>query len=156
MGRKYILQETTREVTNLETNRVEKVDQTKTFVVKTDDADKFFQVYYNMVASWYELNRVADIKVLMYLCQIAEFNTGEVSLSAAKRTELCHDLTIANSALSRSLKALKEKDLITGDKGTYYINPAIFWKGDAKARKEQLTEDGLYFGWKFKTEDAKS
>ena len=39
--------------------------------------------------------------------------------------------------------------MISGEKGAYYINPGIFWKGDRSSRFDLLKEGGLEFTLKF-------
>ena len=83
------------------------------------------------------------------MCSMAEYNTGKVSVSTQDRKRLCDLYSIDPSQYSRYIKDLIAKGLITGEKGAYYINPGIFWKGDRSSRFDLLKEGGLEFTLKF-------
>jgi len=55
---------------------------------------------------------------------------------------MCTKLELTTQGLSNSFTRLKELKLIAGEKGSYKINPEIFWKGDANERlKLMKTKD---------------
>jgi predicted transcriptional regulator len=83
---------------------------------------------------------------------MAEYNTGKVNITSQERKVLIKILEIDNSALSKSIKRLLGKGLITGSGGTYYINPVIFWKGDTKTRAELLSAKKLSININFEKE----
>lgn len=89
-----------------------------------------------------KLNSFTEVKVLVRLCEIAEFNSGKVSLTAGKRTEFIESLSINKAYLSSSIKSLINKGLLKGDKGEYQINPLVFWKGSLKERNALIKENG--------------
>lgn len=60
------------------------------------------------------------------MCEHAEFNTGTVAITTQNREELKHNFGLSTNTISKYLKSLKELNLISGDKGTYKINPKIF------------------------------
>ena len=76
--------------------------------------------------------------VIAWLCMYSEYNTGFISLSAAKRRELCEQLGITSSQLSQYLIQLDYLDVIIGEKGKYQLNPRLFWKGDLTAREDLI------------------
>jgi hypothetical protein len=63
--------------------------------------------------------------------------------------EITSELGIRNDAISKSLKRLRDNRLIFGERGSYQINPIIFWKGDRAKRKELLEGDGLKLEFSF-------
>lgn len=133
------------------TGELHLIEVQKTVGVETT-TEEFFQVYCRLIASVYELKYADDIKILIKFCEIAEFNTGKVLIPAAERKVICEQLKMQTSNMSKSLKRLKDKDLITGEKGSYLINPAIFWKGEQKIRAQILKEEGLSVMFKFRSE----
>lgn len=124
--------------------------ETKKLIKTTlGETEEFFQVYCKLIASVYELSYSNDIKILIKFCEIAEFNTGKVSITSPDRKEICDELNMQSSNMSKSIKRLKDKELISGEKGRYTINPAIFWKGDKKTRAELLKDGGLSVTFNF-------
>ena len=77
------------------------------------------------------------------MCNNAEFNTGRVLLNANIRSEISKELDMSTGSITNNLKALKDLNLISGEKGTFTINPQIFWKGDEKARKAFMNEQEI-------------
>jgi DNA repair photolyase len=82
--------------------------------------------------------------VLDKLCQLAEFNSGKVSLSTGNRKEICDQLEINSQQFSKALKQLKELNLIDGESGMFTINPYIFWKGDQSIRRQELLNNKAF------------
>ena len=124
-------------------------DESKTFTIKLDDSDKFFMVYYNMMKSFYQIKYVKDVMLLIKLVELADYNTGVITLATKTRESLCKDLDVAKSNLSSMFKRLVELQLIFGEKGVYTINECVFWKGDAVIRRDLLKTRGLEFILKF-------
>lgn len=57
--------------------------------------------------------------------------------------------------LSISLKELVSKRLITGERGSYTINPQIFWKGDLLARDNLLQVEEIQVAFKLNLDKNK-
>jgi hypothetical protein len=110
----------------------------KQFTVGTKDTEHFYCTYINSIGRLYGLKSLSDFKVIIEFCVRAEFNTGIIDISIKKRKELCDKLEISSQSLSNSIARLKELRLLAGEKGTYQINPEIFWKGDANERLRLL------------------
>lgn len=124
-------------VTDLTTGEVGRVETVKRQKIQIE-TDNFYMVFIDYVAPLFKLTNGTAKSVLTYLCNIAEFNTGAVSLSIIDRQKIVSELNISKTTLSRSLSELVEKRLLKGEKGSYIINPQIFWKGDLKTRKALL------------------
>jgi predicted transcriptional regulator len=127
------------------------VDQeiSKTYVIKLDDTDKFFMIYYNMLRGFYQIKYLKDVMLLIRLVEMADYNTGTVTIAAKTREDLCKELEVTRSNLSPMFKRLVDLELIFGEKGVYTINEGVFWKGDASIRRDILKERGLEFILKF-------
>jgi predicted transcriptional regulator len=67
--------------------------------------------------------------------------------------EITESLGIRNDSISKSLRRLLDIGLINGDRGSYVINPIIFWKGDKAKRKELLENEGLKVEFNFKIDN---
>jgi len=150
MPKAKVITSKTTSVVDTETGEIQVVETEKLISVKTE-TEEFFQVYCRLIASIYELKYADDIKILIKFCEIAEFNTGKVLLPAPERKEICEQLKIQTTNMSKSIKRLRDKGLIDGEKGRYMINPSIFWKGEQKVRSQLLKENGLSVTLNFKS-----
>jgi len=131
----------TGEILHFESSKVVKINMGK--------QEEFFMTYCNYLGSFYGLKYADDIKMIIKLNEWALFDTGGVQLTSKRRLDITLELGIRNDAISKSLRRLKEKGLIVGDKNDYVINPVIFWKGDRSKRNEFLKKDGLDVMFKF-------
>lgn len=142
---------TTRTVTD-ENGITRERTESKQFTYRTDE-DSFYAVFISYVRWMFKINSAVTLKVLLYMLDIAEFNTGRVSLTAGERSNIMETLGISSQALSRSVKELVSVEAIrknysinreTGEqkerKGEYLINPEMFWKGDLKTRRRLVVE----------------
>ena len=124
---------------------------TKEFIHKATESEPFYMVFIDYVKWMYNVKSATTIKILHQLMEMADFNTGEVSLSPGKRKEIMNQFNISRSSFTQSLNYLIEQNILqqkfyvdknTGEltneeiKGEYRINPDMFWKGDLKKRKE--------------------
>ena len=146
MGKGFI---TSNEVIYKDENGIErKRTVSKQFTHKIDQ-DKFYMTFIDYVKWIYGLTTITTLKVLYKLLEIAEYNTGEVSLSPGKRQEIMESIGIKKSAFTQALNQLVESgalevkyktDKDTGElipvRGEYRISPEMFWKGELKKRTE--------------------
>lgn len=138
---KQTIQTQVREFVNCETGEVLQYESTKTYKEKVD-SEKFYMVFFDHFHPFQSLKRSAvNNNLLCELCKLAEFNTGIVHMTPKVRLDICNLLGISKSQLCNSLKALKDDNLISANKGDYKLNPQIFWKGDQKIRKEELLKN---------------
>lgn len=108
----------------------------------------------------YQVKSAATLKILYKILERAEFNTGNVDITAGFRSQLESDLGLCKSQITKSLNELTEKNVliqrtITKNekeiplKGCYTVNPEMFWKGELSKRKElritfeSIPEDNL-------------
>ncbi len=120
----------------------------KTFNIAIEQ-DTFYMSYVENMAGFWNLTSATDMKLLAFLCTKAEFNTGKVILSRVLRESLCDQLKIHSTQISRSLRSLRQKELIVVNLDEIDINPTVFWKGSNDARNKLLREDGLAVKIKF-------
>lgn len=149
MKRRFVKSETTQRV-DPQTGEIIQVDVKKVHEIKLEEKDRFVMIYYEMLKTFYQIKYIKDVFLLIKLVEMANYNTGEVSISTAKREKLCEELQVKNPNLSSMFKRLTELELIEGSRGEYKINEAAFWKGDNKTRLEMLKDKGIEFTIKFK------
>ena len=146
--KKFLATKTECTTTNPDGREIRTVTQ-HTHVINCGKEDQFYMVYFKHLSSYFQINSVKELYLIAEMCSMAEYNTGKVSVSTQDRKRLCDLYSIDPSQYSRYIKDLIAKGLITGEKGAYYINPGIFWKGDRSSRFDLLKEGGLEFTLKF-------
>ena len=139
---KRITQTIQREVIDVTTGELVKVDTQKTFTEKISP-DNFYMTFIGYMSPLFNLHSDVARSILDWMCMRAEYNSGVVDLSTSKRQKMCSDLSITSNQVTNNLKKLKELGLITGEKGEFTINPEIFWKGDTKTRQQVLEGKSL-------------
>jgi|ERR1051325_1059634 predicted transcriptional regulator len=152
MEYKKRIQDLSNTITKDEFGRVITTETRKTFSVKIDQ-DEFYMSYIEQMSGFFKLTSATDIKILTIICGYAEFNTGKVNLTTIRREEICDTLSIKNSQISRSLKSLKDKGLISIRKDELEVNPMVFWKGTNETRNKMLKESGLEIKIKFQIKE---
>lgn len=139
---KRITQTIQREIVDVTTGELVKVDTQKTFTEKISP-DNFYMTFIGYMSPLFNLHSDVARSILDWMCMRAEYNSGVVALSTSKRQKMCSDLSITSNQVTNNLKKLKELGLITGEKGEFTINPEIFWKGDTKTRQQVLEGKSL-------------
>jgi hypothetical protein len=118
--------------------------------------DKFYMTFIEHVSPLFKINSPVERKVLDVLCCGAEFNTGKVIISSARRDEICNSLAINKQTFNNTIVKLKKAKLISGDRGVYEINPNIFWKGTTDQREKLLREGGIELNIKFRMDEEET
>ena len=85
MAKKVFLESTQQEFVDQETGEVKLIETRKLHKITTKSEDRFFQVYYETLANFYELKYADDLRLLIKLAELAEFNTGRVLLPSSVR-----------------------------------------------------------------------
>jgi hypothetical protein len=119
------------------TGEVQDYEIQKDFIIQ-NETEPFYLTYIKNLASLFELKSAVEIKVLIKLCCLADFNTGKVVLSPALRKEIYEELKVSANHFTNCLGNLRTKKIIDGSQGTYKINAMMFWKGDDKTRRSML------------------
>jgi hypothetical protein len=139
------------EQTQVDTETGEIITTSKTFNIKVNQ-DEFYMVYIENMAGFFNLKSVVEMKVLTKFCMMADFNTGRVLLPAGLRTDLTKFLGVSSQQLTNAIKHLKDNGLLEGEKGAYYINPMVFWKGNNDNRNTLLKTGKLVLNVEFGNE----
>ena len=122
------------------------------------ESENFYVVFANYVHWLYGLKGVVPVKVLHFLLEHAQVNTGRVALTPGMRKELVENLGISRGAFLQAITQLNEFGVLTkvygvnrdtGEeyelRGEYMINPEMLWKGDKEKRKElKVTFEAIY------------
>ena len=116
----------------------------KTFSVRSKTKYEFFMMFTDVKSPLFDLKRSTDIKVLLALCAVVSYNTNNIVLSPRIRREMLDLLNISPQAFTNSLQRLKEKKLISGERGDYLLNPLYTWKGTTDGRESKLKEIGEF------------
>lgn len=153
MASKHFLESKVISKVDKETGEITETETTKLVKINMGKQEEFYMTYCHYLSSLYELTYADDIKLMVKLCEWGQYDKGTVQLTSSRRIEISKTLGMHNSNISKSIKRLKEKALISGDRGEYQINPAIFWKGDRAIRKELLKKEGLNVIFNFKLEE---
>lgn len=130
-----------------QTGELLEITTEKVFSIKVE-SESFYMTFVKMIAPIYKLKSISDLKILIKFCEICEFNTGKVYISSNLRKEICNELNISTNSFSISIKSLIEKNLILGEKGSYLLNPLIFWKGSIKDRNSLIKDNIIEFSFK--------
>ena len=115
--------------------------------------ERFYMVFPFEDTKFYELRSAVDIKVLLKMCEMSEYDTGAVLLPSGLRESLCNFLNISSQQLTNSLHTLKSKKFISGSRGSFKINPLYFWKGTSEARRNILANGGVSMNLTFELSD---
>lgn len=123
--------------------------------VKTDE---FFMTFIQFMGPFYQIKYADDFKVLAKMCSWAQMNTGEVDLTAIKRKKMMDELIMTKEQISRSLRRLKDLELISGEGGSYVISHEVFWKGGTDERaalgKQKAMEKSVIVTFEQKREET--
>jgi hypothetical protein len=142
---KKLINQTTQSSINAETGELIEVTVEKSYSIKNVNVDNFYMTFIENMSGYFKLKSAIDIKVLTKFCCMAEFNTGVVNLTTKLRQETCELLQITTQQLTNSISKLKTKGFLTGEKGTYTVNPKVFWKGTTQEREKLLKSGTLTF-----------
>lgn len=111
----------------------------KTYSIKVSQESFYYSFIENM-SGIFKITAILDIKVLACFCGLAEYNTGRVLVTRSIREDIMNKLSTNDQNMSNSIKRLKGLDLLSGDKGTYQVNPKVFWKGSLDKRREVILQ----------------
>ena len=137
---KKIVQSVEREFVDSETGEITKVETSKVYREKISE-DSFYMTFIDFIAPLYKLTSETARKLLSWMCEHAEFNTGSIKLTTADRKEIATSLGVTNNTITNCLAILKKLKLISGSSGNFEINPQMFWKGDLNIRRELLSKN---------------
>jgi hypothetical protein len=111
--------------------------------------DTFYMTFIDYISPYFNLKSDNARKILVWMCNHAEWNTGKVSLTTALRTQMAEEIDICPNTITNNLKKLKDAKLINGEKGEFQINPQVFWKGELAVRRQMLKDKELQITFQF-------
>lgn len=140
---KKIVSTTVKEVLDPTTGEVMQYEASKVYKEKIN-SENFYMVFLDYMAPLFKIKSNIARQILDRMCQMAQFNSGEVTIAPPDRKAICDELGINAQQFSKALKQLKELNLITGESGKFTINPYVFWKGDQSLRRKELLENKAF------------
>ena len=126
-----------KEIVDRETGEIISTEQTKVFTKKVT-SENFYMTFVDYISPLFNLKGGNCKSILVWLCSHAEYNTGKVSLTASDRQKIGELLNISNNTITNNIKILKDNKIISGEKGSFILNPQIHWKGDTETRRRLL------------------
>ena len=136
-----VKQSVVRELVDSETGEITVLEDTNVFSTRVSN-DAFYMTFINFMTPFFNLKDNAK-KILAWMCKNAEFNTGQISLTTAKRKQMAEEINVSPNTITNNLKVLKDNNLISGEKGEFLINPQVFWKGELKEREKLLKDNDV-------------
>lgn len=116
--------------------------------------DQFYMVYFEQLSSFYKLTSLKEVFILAKLCSMAQWNTGEVIISATTREAIMSEIGIDKAYLSRCISSLCSKELMSRINTNHYlINPNCFWKGSSATRNDLMRTKKLNLSINFELEN---
>jgi len=99
--------------------------------------DKFVQAYVEGIKGLLDLDNKTDIRVLIALWDVAQWNTNKLYLIKSVKEDIAQKLGYSNSAIiDNSLGRLLKKGILVREKrSTYYIDPNLFFRGTKSNRR---------------------
>lgn len=122
---------------NKETGDQETVRQEFTRIV---EQDKFIQTYIDGVKGILQLEKKTDIRVLIALWEMAEWNTNKLVLVKPIKIEIAERLGYrSEKMISNSIQNLVRKNILVRQaRSVYYIHPKLFFKGTRDSRNKMI------------------
>lgn len=138
------------EVLDPSTGEIVTVETQKVFTEQIK-VDRFYMTFIDYIAPVHKLGTGITRHLLEWMCEHAEYNTGKVLLNPDVRNAICSELNIKACQISTCIKKLKDSGIIVErGKGTYIINPKIFWKGELKKRSDFMEGKTLEISYTIK------
>lgn len=134
-----------KETIDRETGELVTVETSKSWRTKVHHSQEFYMVFVNWISLEYKIKSLVAKSILVWMLTNAEYNTGRVLIPTEVRNNICNQYEISNTALSNALKTLKDLGIIQGDRGVFYINPELFWKGELSVRNQVLENSKIVF-----------
>ena len=133
-----------KEFIDARTGEVQRIETAKIHTHKIKSIDENICIYNEYLQRDLNLKSYLAFKLLCELCNRGDWDTCKVVVGTAERIDICNKIGASSKNWSRLISDLKKSGAISGDKGTYYINPKYMWKGSAEKRKE-LIDAGYEF-----------
>ena len=120
----------------------------RSYTLKQKSAETYIMVFRQKNSPIYQITRISDLHIYYKLCEIAEYNTNRIRITAAVRQQLLQELgppskPMNSSQFSNGLQRLSALRLITGTKGDYYLNPQYSFCGHSDAREKLLEKSKI-------------
>jgi len=113
--------------------------QTTSKIVRKTKSDDFMQVYLNDMSGLMRIRNKSELRILVKLWEIAKFDTNQVILVKAVKSEIAKSLKLAYKTVDNTISKLhKDGILLRKDTSMYFLNPKYFFKGYQENRPRVL------------------
>lgn len=99
--------------------------------------------YINIFGAYYQVMKKilpVSMRVLMWMCFNSELDRGRVIIQSLNLKRLLSELEISRTSYFKSIKDLKEHDVIRGCECEYFLNPRYVWRGSDKRRHKFMAK----------------
>jgi hypothetical protein len=104
--------------------------------VTEDSYINVFGAYYQVMTELLPTSR----NVLVWMAFNSELDRGRVIIQSINLERILGELGISRTAYFKSLRDLKEHDVIRGGDAEYFINPRFVWRGSDKRRHKFMAK----------------
>lgn len=104
--------------------------------VSEDSYVNFYGAYFMKVTEILPTSRL----VFLWMAFNSELDKGRVTIQSLTQKRLLKDCKISQVAYFKSLRDLKEHNVIRGCRAVYHINPRFAWKGTHRRRLQFMEQ----------------
>ena len=97
-------------------------------------ADDVYVNFYGACFTTFMKLLPASLRVFMWMVFNSELEKGRVTIQSLAQRRLLKECNISQVAYFKSLRDLKENNMIRGFRAVYYINPKFAWRGSHRNR----------------------
>ena len=108
--------------------------------IRVVEQDQFIQAYIDGIKGILNLDRKTDIRVLVALWEMAQWNTNQLILVKPVKRNIAERLGYkSEQIITNSIRNLTKKGiLVSEERSVYYIDPELFFKGTRENRKKMI------------------
>lgn len=144
------LYEFTEEIIDAKTGDIKRIRKRYSIKVKSNN---FYFTFIDNMSGYFKLSSGIDKNVLTTLCCMAEYDTGRVFIKSGEKKLLCIELGISSQQFTNAISSLKKLSLISGERGFYMINPAVYWRGTSHTREKLLNDNDIAVEFNFELDN---
>jgi len=134
--KKNVIYEEHQKTWNEETGEILEVESK---IVKKVSAESFMQVFLNDRSILYDIENKSQLRVLVELWQLSQFDTNQVVLVKAIKQIIADKVGCTLQTVDNHIsKLLKKGLLIRKETSLYFLNPKYFFKGYAENRPKVI------------------
>jgi len=127
------------ESTEIVVNENGEILESKSRVKRKVTSAEFMQVYLEDHSGLMKISSGNEIKVLVTLWSLSQFDTNQVILIKPIKEQIAQKIGISYNTLRNIISELSKKNLLVKkDRSMYYLNPKYFFKGYVENRPKVI------------------